>query len=103
MGIGNTGSSNAYVIDAGRPNLSQRSLYKRAWIVLLIVQTIAEMPFVSSKVLGVLLKSTKAILQKARMDAWQLIFGDLQKNIGYLCHFLERRPVEVGHFCLVVV
>ena len=73
-------------------------------VVPLIAKTIAEMPMASNKVLWQVLEPfgkpycfTEAIIQGARMDARKLIFGDADKNVGYV--FCVKEDLEkAGHY-----
>jgi len=73
-----------------------RSPLKSYNVVPLIASTIAETPLVSNKVLCQILEPygkpycfTDAVLQKARVTARRLIFGNPDENDGY-AHFLKE-------------
>jgi hypothetical protein len=72
-------------------------------IVPLIVKTIAEMPMASNKVLRQILEPfgkqycfTEAIIQGARKEACQLIFGNADKNVGCV-FFVKEDLMKAGH------
>jgi len=84
------------------PSIS-RSPYKVAMIVPLIAKTIAEMPMASNKVLRQIIEPfgkqycfTEAIIQGAREEARQLIFGDADENVGYV-FFVKVDLMKAGH------
>jgi len=85
------------------PPIISRSPYKVGMIVPLIAKTISETPMASNKVLWQILKPfgkqycfTEAIIQGARKEAHQLIFGDADKNVGYV-FFVKEDLMKAGH------
>ena len=90
-------------IPCNAPPSISRSPYKVAMIVPLIDKTIAEMPMASNKVLWQILKPfgkpycfMEAIIQGARKEACQLIFGDADENVGYV-FFVKEDLMKAGH------
>jgi hypothetical protein len=73
-------------------------------VVPLIAKTIAETPMALNKVLWQVLKLfgkpycfTEAIIQGARTKAHKLIFGDADKNVGYV-FFVKEDLEKAGHY-----
>jgi hypothetical protein len=80
------------------------SPYKVAMVVPLIAKTIAEMPMASNKVLWQNLEPfgkpycfMEAIIQGARTEACKWIFGDANRNVGYV-FFVKEDLEKAAHY-----